>query len=53
MSVFSQSESEFVDKSGLRKLPRLTKYTDPRRFNSEEHLRDLFYDVIVKMSSDI
>lgn len=53
MSVFSQSESEFVDKSGLRKLPRLTKYTDPRRFNSEEHLRDLFYEVIENKASDI
>lgn len=53
MSAFKQTESEFVEKSGLRKLPRLTKYTDPRRFNSDEHLRDMFYEVIEHKASDI
>lgn len=45
---------EFVINSGLRKLPRLTTYSDPTRFNSmNEHVRPLFEEIQAHKASDV
>lgn len=45
---------DFVVNSGLRKLPRLTSYSDPDRFNSvNEHLRPLFEEMQTHKASDV
>jgi defect-in-organelle-trafficking protein DotB len=47
-------EDNFVINSGLRKLDRLTKYTDPIRFNSmKEHVRPLFEEIQAHKASDV
>lgn len=46
--------NDFVDKSGLRKLPRLTKFNDPDRYNDfVGHLRPLFEELQAHKVSDV
>ena len=50
----NKMDDQFIEGSGLRKLTRLTKYTDPMRFNSvDEHLRPLFSEIKAHKASDV